>query len=108
MSSKKKPKVEKAEAQPTQPVYELTIRSGIPLPPKRGTRANKYPFDQMMPGNSFFVPHYVSKPASVSGNCARANKRYGYKAFVSRPDIEDGVEGTGVWMQERPMHGTAE
>jgi len=75
------------------------IESGLPLPPRHNPHT-KYPFAQMKPGDSFFVPvgpdgtltKLASKVANVT---ARARKEKLGKFAVRK--LSDGVR---VWRVE--------
>ena len=67
--------------------YEIV--NTVPLPPMR----SKFPFEQMQPGDSFFVPDKVA--GTMYSNCKRAAKVIGGK-FVARA-VEGGCR---VWRVE--------
>ena len=67
----------------------LKIDKGIPPPPER-RRRNKYPFRDLDPGDSFFVPDTAAK--TMGSSVSHARKRYGIR-LVTR--TENG--GVRVW-----------
>lgn len=59
------------------------IETEAPIPPR--TRKSKYPFDQLNPGQSFFVPGLKSTQSARIANRALAPKQ-----FTARP-VDGGV-----------------
>ena len=73
---------------------EITIEKGIPVAPLTGAgRKNKYPFDAMEVGDSFFIKDRTVK--NFSRYCGVHGKRLARK-FVSRT-VDGGVR---VWRTE--------
>lgn len=73
---------------------EFTIEKGIPVPKQVGAgRRNKYPFDAMEVGDSFFIKD--TKVKTISRTCGHHGKRLGRK-FASRT-VDGGVR---VWRTE--------
>jgi|ERR1700743_1924957 len=97
---------------------EFQLMSGIELPASRrgqglrGGRANKYPFDKMEVGNTFFVPvsEEIPNPLKTLGSTvASANMRYavetGQTKEVERtkrgPDRKAMVDASGAKIREK-------
>lgn len=75
-------------------VSEFHIEKGIPVPKLVGTgRRNKYPFESMEVGDSFFVKD--GKVKTLSRSCGTYGKRLERK-FTSRT-VEGGAR---VWRTE--------
>jgi len=72
----------------------ITIEKGIPLPPP--THVSKYPWSQMQPGDSFFVPN---GPKSLFGTCSKRTKDGPHK-YTARYVQVRGVKGVRVWRTE--------
>ncbi len=79
-------------------MYE--IEKGVPLPEGAGKERQKYPFGEMRPGDSFFVPggatvnaHGNKSAYSAASNYGRA---HGWK-FSARTVTENGVKGVRIW-----------
>jgi hypothetical protein len=66
------------------------ISSKFPIPSKRET----YPFTQMQPGESIFVPFPNAHSARVSSQ--QIARRYNIR-FASQTRCEDGVMGMRIW-----------
>lgn len=67
---------------------EFTIDKGIPVPKQVGTgRKNKYPFDALEVGDSFFVKD--AKVKTLSRTCGSHGKRLS-RRFISRT-VEGGA-----------------
>ena len=75
----------------------MKLDRNVPLPPKHAR--TKWPFPQMVKGDSFFMP----KVDARNWNCAHAwaRKHPGYK-FATRSVTESDVKGTRVWCVESP------
>jgi hypothetical protein len=73
------------------------IEKGVPLPRKASGRVkeSKYPFQDMQPGDSFFVPGGTASYVSAVA-CAAARKGFG--PFTIR-NVEGGVR---VWCLPKP------
>jgi len=71
-------------------VYIFKISAGIPPPVKR----NRYPWNLMEVGDSFFVPDTL--PSNVSSAVAHVHNR-SKKRFRSQRRVVKGVTGTRVW-----------
>lgn len=76
--------------------HNLTLRKGLPAPPRAsfGPRVSKYPWNDMQPGDSFFIPG--GKITTFYTLTSDARKKHG-KNFRAYKLVEDGVEGVGVW-----------
>jgi len=73
---------------------EFTIEKGVPVPKQVGAgRKNKYPFDALEVGDSFFVKD--TKVKAISKTCSNHGKRLSRK-FASRT-VDGGVR---VWRTE--------
>lgn len=72
------------------------IDKGIPIPPMaRAGRKGRWPFEQMQPGDSFFVPG--KKAQDMAGTVFYVRmKNPGWK-FSMRMLEENGVKGTRIW-----------
>lgn len=74
---------------------EFKIETGIPVPPHQNA---KYPFAEMTPGSSFFIPSGDLKKIS---NAAVGFARYRRdRKFTCRTVTENGVAGVRVWRIE--------
>lgn len=79
-----------------------TIESGIPLPPpaNRGPKS-QYPFDNMQPGDSFFVPcseaDFIKLSNRLTGAISRYRKVHPEAAFSVRRVDGESVNGIRVW-----------
>ena len=65
------------------------IEKNIPLPPRRGARGSKYPWDEMKQGDSFFVP---GKPKGLYTAASQRGIR-----IAIRPDKKGSQSGVRVW-----------
>lgn len=77
-----------------------TIETGIPLPENTG-RKRKYPFREMLVGNSFFVPcasydECRRVQTSIHGNV----RRFKPKRFTSEVYNDEGKRGVRIWRVE--------
>lgn len=83
------------------------IDSNVPLP-TRVRRCKKlediYPFAELEPGESFFVPESEAKPSTLQSALSRMNKRapLGGATFVHRPVTENNVRGSRFWRIDQP------
>ncbi|GLS19200.1 hypothetical protein GCM10007874_22170 [Labrys miyagiensis] len=70
------------------------IERGIPLPSRTNSRAEKYPYSHLEPGDSFFVAD--KQPKTFHSGISTRNKAGDakYKAAASE---KDGVSGVRVW-----------
>lgn len=55
--------------------------------------SEKYPFESLRPGKSFFVPN--AKQATVAGRASSAGRKLGMK-FSAHKVVRDGVPGVHV------------
>ena len=88
--------------------YELEENIPVPVSFHSGTR--KYPFEEMSPGQSFFIaPEYEDEDVKRLGNrVAQARQAYQKRmanldtpvTFTQRMDTKDGVAGYRVWRVE--------
>ena len=74
----------------------MKIDKGVPIPLK-GARGSKYPFAEMVVGESFFVPEKT--PSQITPIGIHHAKRLGFK-FTPRTVIENGIKGVRVWRKE--------
>lgn len=72
----------------------IKIDTGIPLPEPRG-RIAKYPWREMQPGDSFFVPGKA--PSSFGGSKNGACKSIPGSKWTCRAVTENGIKGVRVW-----------
>jgi hypothetical protein len=74
----------------------ITIEDNVPIPRKRGSRTGqyRYPFRQMLPGQSFFVPD--GNPGTLQHGAKRATREQGW-TFTTRSVVENGVPGVRCW-----------
>ena len=80
----------------------LKIDKGIkvPPPPSRGPK-KKYPFDDMVVGDSTFETIGGSTAKKVLAKMrVSASKRLGPGCYACRKDTTDGVDGVRVWRTE--------
>lgn len=69
------------------------IDKGIPVPsPQRG-KTSKYPYRDMLVGDSFFT----TRDQSSIGSTAKAYGNRNRMKFTTRVVVENGVKGTRVW-----------
>ena len=75
----------------------FTIESGIPLAARR--QGQKYPFDRLGVGDSFFVAGDKTKRTSVRVLLGRQIKigEHPDRKFATRTVTEDGIEGIRIW-----------
>ncbi len=85
------PVVLSARAATSAPTDKISIERGIPAPVLHAR--NKYPFQEMLVGDSFFC---TQKDGSVSSSAAWVQKKHGFK-FTCRIVVENGVKGTRCW-----------
>ena len=73
------------------------IETGVPLPTKGngGIRDRGFPFQQMLKGQSFYVPLTDDTPDSVRAAASRFTKLHPTFVFTSRRD----KTGIRVWRQ---------
>ena len=80
---------------------EIKLQDDIPFPSTKSTKPfeARWPFDQMEPGQSFFIDAAISKPATVISNLSRMNKKnlFDPAVFRGRAVVENGIHGTRVW-----------
>lgn len=79
---------------PDVPVGGFQIESNIPLPvSQRGTKVEIYPFSQLQPGQSFFVPATANSPdpaKKLVGTVASANRRFATKTAETKQSTKTG------------------
>lgn len=73
----------------------IKIDRNVPIPEYGQYR--HYPWGQLQPGDSFFVPGQTI--SGLGGSISRARKVFGFK-LISRTVTEDGVKGVRVWRVE--------
>lgn len=78
--------------------FEITSKVPVPTVGKRPARYAKYPFKDMKPGDSFFVP--FGKKQTVYSAARAAAIRGNGKHFIVRSVVERGVPGARVWRSE--------
>lgn len=80
---------------------KYNVQHDIPFPGKsrRSDSFDKvYPFRDMDPGDSFFVPASEAKTATLLSSLSRMNKRLPEEGeFKGRSTEENGVAGTRIW-----------
>ncbi len=76
----------------------MQIDKNVPLPPARG---RKYPFADMLPGDSAFFPgeHKRDKQHPAFMSARNYVKRKGWR-MVARSVVEAGVKGIRIWRME--------
>lgn len=85
-------------ASDAKPAPAIAIEKGVPMPSPKTPR---YPFSQMQPGDSFFVPISTAGPASVAAaKCIFVRGHPGWKFQVK---LMKGEKGTRVWLVSRPV-----
>jgi hypothetical protein len=75
----------------------VKIEKHIPVPPKQtghSSRPSKYPFDEMVIGDSVFVPAILIKGARTAASTLA--KKHGWK-FTTRKLEEGGQKGVRIW-----------
>jgi hypothetical protein len=77
---------------PKAPSTGLMIEDDVPVPSKRYVRVSKYPFGEMLPGQSCLVPN---KTYSAVIGVLRRHKALGKKFTVRK--LEEGIR---VWRDE--------
>lgn len=75
----------------------ITIDRNYSPPPPKCMRGARYPFAELNPGDSFFVPN--GRQVNISGSGAQYAKRNGVK-FATRKVVENDVPGVRVWRTE--------
>ena len=74
--------------------YQIDKR--IPLPPRKANAHSKYPWREMKPGDSFFVPHATHK--WFTGGISNSRRKLGkHVKFAQRSVVEHGVNGIRIW-----------
>lgn len=74
---------------------EYQPESGVPIPQlKYGANGGKYPWSELLVGDSFFVPHATIHRMSTL--CSHRCERYEVK-YTCRTVVESGVKGVRVW-----------
>ena len=68
----------------------ITIDKGIPVPDRKPGQRNKYPFRDMMKGDSFLFPKDVKKQ-TVWASVSWANKKYGPIMQWIVTEVDDGM-----------------
>ena len=68
----------------------IKIEKDVPIPLRPRGKPSKYPWADMEPGDSFFVPGVL--PAKISGSVGAARNRHGFRLTMR---AENG--GTRVW-----------
>lgn len=83
----------------------MQIDKHVPLPAPRAYRGKggvlKYPFREMVPGDSAFFPgeHKSSKHHPAFMTARNYVKRHGWR-ITTRAVVEDGVKGIRIWRVE--------
>jgi len=72
------------------------IDKNVPAP--YAQRNRKFPWGEMQPGDSFFVPSRTTR--TMGGTLGQARKQYPDWVLVARTVTEDGVKGVRVWRVE--------
>jgi hypothetical protein len=76
---------------------EYAIDKHIPPPPPRDTPARemrRYPFREMLPGDSCFIPR---RDANQIGGAVACARRAVGGTWTSETHTENGVRGVRVW-----------
>lgn len=68
----------------------IEIDKHVPMPGKR----NKYPWSELQPGDSFFVPGREVKSFGSQVHASSVRTGHGY---TTRTVVENGVRGVRVW-----------
>ena len=68
---------------------DFNIEEGVPIPEVDHSRNRKYPWDELLVGDSFFA--HGQKPNTLRSSAKLAKKRTGFK-FVSRA-VNGGARG---------------
>lgn len=84
----------------------IIIEKGIAIPPRQVAKKKcQYPFDEMRPGDSFFILAMSHERAevvrdSIKGAFYRWKKNNGIVGYrdVTRIQEEDGVLGVRIWI----------
>jgi len=72
------------------------IENKVPIPESAKHNRQKYPFDSMSVGDSFFVSSSISKVNTVRRITVTWQHKLGMK-FATSERTEDGVHGTRIW-----------
>lgn len=80
---------------------EFRVEDGVAVPARAGKKS-KYPWENLKPDQSFFVPD--GKKQSITSSAYRYGKDHDMK-FTIREVTENGVTGVRVW---RKKEGGAE
>lgn len=77
---------------------EIKIQSGVPISNRKGGagRPSKYPFSQMLIGQSF----WVSESRRSVGSAALIHGKTYNRKFITRAETINGVKGIRVWRVE--------
>lgn len=82
------------KAQVSEAVIAIDDDVAIPATVRSGGKA-KYPWTELQPGNSFFIPG--AKVETFYTLCSTASKKHGCKFIARKWDGEGGVKGVRVW-----------
>ena len=85
--------------QPKEIIMAYTIEKNVPLC-RPSSKSNKYPFDQMEVGDSFFVPHAEAKSARMAALTRNAGqyKKLPKHVTFQRHFVTRTVEGGArIW-----------
>lgn len=79
---------------------QIKLDDEIPFPGGQRERADKYPWESMNPGQSFFVPG--GKMSTFYSNCRKMGQKYEGREFRARDweqEQEGGapIKGVRVW-----------
>lgn len=72
------------------------IEEDVPSPPQH----DKYPWPDMTPGDSVFIPADDEKKKKSVGVCAGIFGRRRGWMVITRSRVEDGISGVRVWFLE--------
>lgn len=79
----------------------IKIEKGIALPARGRAIPAKYPWAEMAPGDSFFVPNFTVAPKSITGKTAMSvhagKKIHPGSKWTMRTVTENGIKGVRVW-----------
>lgn len=84
-----------ATAAKIKPAPQFPIEADVPMPKVRSLCEVSYPFDELKPGGSFFVPHTVRVFGVVKRACIKWNQSHKNAHLVYRDDIKN--KGTRIW-----------
>lgn len=101
-------KTDNEQKEPIEHPSGFNIETNVPMPEKeRKARKNKYPFNDLLIGQSFFVPNTEDMPdafKAMSSTVSSANRRhrnkdgsYKKRFELARAKGRNGLAGVRVW-----------